>query len=97
MTDTTEAPGSKRSLWMRFFYMVLMVLAFHVSWTVLIAIAVIQLILAVVSGGPNGRLAAFGCSLGGYLGQIACFLTFATEEIPFPFSDWPSGERGAPG
>lgn len=60
----------------------------------MLAIAVFQLIAEVVSDGPNDRLMAFGRNLGSYLGQIACFLTFASEEIPFPFSDWPSGERG---
>ena len=23
--------------------------------------------------------------------QIDCFLSFATEDVPFPFSAWPSG------
>jgi hypothetical protein len=31
--------------------------------------------------------------LGGrYLGQIAAFVSFSTETLPFPFSDWPSSE-----
>lgn len=40
---------------------------------------------------PNARLVSFGRSLGRYLQQIAYFLTFASEDTPFPFSDWPSG------
>jgi hypothetical protein len=31
----------------------------------------------------------FGKSLGIYLKQIAEFLSYASEEKPFPFSDWP--------
>jgi hypothetical protein len=31
-----------------------------------------------------------GQSLGRYLRQIVDFVSFATEEVPFPFSDWPS-------
>jgi hypothetical protein len=46
--------------------------------------------LAVLSDGPNARLLAFGRSLGLYLGQIADFVSFATEDVPFPFGDWPS-------
>jgi hypothetical protein len=35
-------------------------------------------------------LRSFGGALGRYLGQIADFATFRTEELPFPFSDWPA-------
>jgi len=38
----------------------------------------------------NERLVLFGRSLGRYLQQIAEFEIFATEEMPFPFNDWPS-------
>jgi hypothetical protein len=30
--------------------------------------------------------------MGNYLRQITTFLTFATEDIPFPFSEWPAAE-----
>jgi len=38
------------------------------------------------------RLKAFGKSAGRYLGQIAAFVSFDTEEAPFPFSDWPAAD-----
>ena len=44
-----------------------------------------------LAGKPNDRLVSFGRSLGRYLQQIVEFLTFATEEMPFPFNDWPAG------
>jgi len=46
-------------------------------------------VLVLVSDAPNARLCTFGQGLGRYLRQIADFVTFATEEAPFPFSDWP--------
>ena len=36
---------------------------------------------------------AFGGKLGIYLRQIAHFLTYASEEVPFPFSEWPEQEK----
>jgi hypothetical protein len=93
MTDHAVAPESGRNLWVRVVYMLLMVFAFHLCWSVMLVIAVFQLILAMVGEGPNDRLMSLGRSLGGYVGQITGFLTFASEEVPFPFSDWPSGER----
>jgi hypothetical protein len=70
--------------------MLIMFLAFHVSATVLCIVAVIQFLMMLLSDTPNERLVIFGRNLGRYLQQIANFQTFATEEMPFPFSDWPS-------
>ena len=92
MTENADAPASKRNIWIRGIYMLLMAFVFQVSGTVMFVITVIQFVLALLSDTPNDRLITFGRSLGRYLQQIASFLTFASEEIPFPFNDWPSGE-----
>jgi hypothetical protein len=91
MTETTD-PASKRNIWARGFFMLLMALAWHVSGTVLFFVTIIQFLLVLLNDAPNDRLAAFGRSLARYVQQVALFLTFAAEEIPFPFSDWPAGE-----
>ncbi len=79
----------QRSLWSRVLLMVLMAFAFQIAITVLGAVALLQLIFAVFAGGANARLRGFGRSLGRYLAQLASFETFASEELPFPFADWP--------
>lgn len=86
-----EATG-KRSIWMRGLLMLLMALIYHVIGTVLFVVTVIQFVIALLNDEPNARLASFGRGMGRYLQQIVLFLTFATEEIPFPFNDWPSGD-----
>ena len=92
MTHTTPAISSgKRNIWVRGLLMLLMSIAFHISGMLLALGAIVQFVLAVLSDGPNARLLAFGRSLGRYLGQIADFVSFATEDVPFPFGDWPSG------
>jgi hypothetical protein len=91
MTDTTPAISSgKRNIWVRGLLMLLMAIAYHISGMLLALGAIVQFVLAVLSDGPNARLLAFGRSLGLYLGQIADFVSFATEDVPFPFGDWPS-------
>jgi Domain of unknown function (DUF4389) len=92
MTDTipTTTDG-KRNIWLRGLFMLLMAIAFHIAGTLLALAAIIQFVLAVLSDGPNARLLAFGHSLGLYLSQIADFVCLATEDVPFPFGDWPSG------
>jgi len=84
MTDTPATINGKRSIWLRCLLMVLMAIAFQISLG-----AIVQFVLA-LSDTPNARLITFGQSLGLYLSQIASFVSFATEEAPFPFSAWPS-------
>jgi phosphatidylserine synthase len=90
MTDTSMTSHDKRGLWVRGLLMILMAIAFHISGMLLAVGAIVQFVLALVSDGPNARLIGFGQSLGRYLGQIADFVSFATEEVPFPFTAWPS-------
>lgn len=90
MADPTVAP-TQRNIWLRALLMLLMAVAFQLAAAVLCALAVLQFVLALVSA-PNERLRRFGGSLGRYLGQIAHFVSFANEEVPFPFSDWPGSD-----
>lgn len=82
----------KRSLWVRALLMILMAMAFHLAATLLGVLAIVQFVLAIVSGGPNERMQQLGRGLGSYFRQLTGFLSFATEEAPFPFSDWPNGD-----
>jgi hypothetical protein len=92
MTENSVVPGNKRNIWMRGLFMLLMALALHVSGTVLGIVAVIQFVMVLLNDTPNVRLVSFGRSMGNYMRQIVNYLTFATEDIPFPFSEWPAAE-----
>lgn len=92
MTENSVVPGNKRNIWMRGLFMLLMALALHVSGTVLGIVAVIQFVMVLLNDTPNVRLVSFGRSMGNYMRQIVNYLTFATEEVPFPFSEWPAAE-----
>ncbi|HUX90772.1 MAG TPA: DUF4389 domain-containing protein [Gallionellaceae bacterium] len=91
MTENTETTG-KRKIWVRGFFMLLMALAYQLTGTVMFIVTIIQFVLVLVNDAPNDRLVSFGRNMARYLQQIVNFLTFAAEEIPFPFNDWPSGE-----
>lgn len=85
-----EVSESRRPVWVRGFYMLLMVLVWQVAEAVLLGVTIVQFIFALM-GGPNERLTVFGSSLAQYLRQIAAYITYASDEMPFPFSDWPAG------
>ena len=91
MNETTSLPAAPpRKWWTRALLMVLMAIAFHIAASVLVLVALVQLVLVIATGQPHERLRAFGRGLGRYLAQIAGFVSFDTEEVPFPFSDWPA-------
>lgn len=92
MNGNADIGGNKRNIWIRAIFILLMMLVYHVCGTVLFIVSVLQFTMQLLNDKPNVRLVAFGRNLGRYLQQIANFMAFATEEMPFPFSDWPAVE-----
>ena len=81
------------SVWLRLLYMILFAIAFSISETVMLVVAVVNLVFKIVKNEPHETLLSFGDSLANYLQQIARYLTFNTEYRPFPFNDWPAPTR----
>ncbi|MFA6015395.1 MAG: DUF4389 domain-containing protein [Gallionellaceae bacterium] len=92
MNDISVESGNKRNIWMRALFMLLMGFVLHVCGTVLFVVTVIQFVIVLLNDTPNTQLVLFGRGMGIYFRQIVDFLTFATEEMPFPFKEWPAGE-----
>lgn len=92
MNQNPVSTTNERNILLRGLFMIAMAFAFQLSGTVLCFVSVIQFALALLTGAPNARLLAFGRNLATYLKQVVCFLSFASEDIPFPFGDWPSSE-----
>lgn len=88
--NETIASAPPRNLGVRALLMLLMAVAFHLAAWVLVCVALLQLVFSIATDAANDRLRRFGASLGLYLAQIAAFETFASEDPPFPFSDWPA-------
>jgi hypothetical protein len=88
--STSLSPPEQRKWWLRALLMFLMAIVFHIAASVLALVALVQLVLAIASDGPHERLRALGRGLGRYLAQIAEFVTFGSEDLPFPFADWPA-------
>lgn len=70
-------------------YIILFYLIYRITDLVLLVVLLIQTGLNIFSGEPSDSIKAFGKSLGIYLQQISEFLSYASEDKPFPFSDWP--------
>ncbi|MEE8544035.1 MAG: DUF4389 domain-containing protein [Gammaproteobacteria bacterium] len=79
------------STWLRLLFMILFVALWSISRIIVVAVVVLQFLWVLIAGDSNARLAGFGQSLATYTYQIVMYLTFNTEEQPFPFADWPTG------
>ena len=82
------------STWQRLLFMILFFALWSISRVVVFAVVVLQFLCVLFSGNANERLRRLGHGLATYSYQIVLYLTFGTEEQPFPFSNWPDGPPG---
>ncbi len=82
-----------RKTWQRALYMLLFIVIWGVAEFIISVLVAFQLLSSLFTGGVNERLLKFGQSLSTYVYQIMLFLTFNSEQHPYPFGAWP---RGAP-
>ena len=81
-----------RSTWLRLFFMLVVIILYAVSRLVVSVVVLLQVFWKLFTGKTNKPLEIFGQSLATYTYQIVRYLTFNTEERPFPFElDWPAG------
>lgn len=82
-----------KSKWLRGLFMLFfIIIKYLVSWLIAI-IALFQFATDLITGQPNNRLLDFTKHLNLYLLQVVNFLTFNSEDKPFPFTNWPGNEK----
>lgn len=81
--------------WKRLLYMALFIIIFHIAEVVLAAVVAFQVVLTLIAGKRDDRVSGFGSQLSAYVYEILRYLTYASDEVPFPFSEWPQGEAPA--
>lgn len=80
--------------WIRLLFMILYAFALQVAIFLMWIIVVLQFFFALISGQDNAQLRIFGYSLSTYIYDVLKFLTYSSEEKPFPFADWPDTPAG---
>jgi hypothetical protein len=89
--QTLKQHISERRTWIRGLYMLLFLVIYKIAGIVMVAVALFQFVTKLLTGETNQRVRAFGQSLSLFILQIWRFLTFNSEELPFPFAAWPEG------
>jgi hypothetical protein len=82
--------------WLRLVFMLLFAALLQVASIIMWVLVLLQFIFSLITGQDNVNLRKFGYSLSTYIYQTLKFLTYSSEEKPFPFADWPEGEEEVP-
>ena len=86
-----EARLKSGSTWLRLLFMLLTMILFGLANMVGCVVVVLQFFWVLFTGETKKELTRVGHQLALYAGEIIDFLTYNTEERPFPFDrDWPS-------
>ena len=94
-TRQLEENLKRRSTWLRLLFMIIFVAIYTLTRFVFAAVVVLQFLFVLFTAETNKQLTELGQSLATYTYQIMRYLSFNSEDKPFPFSaDWPTGAPG---
>ncbi len=97
MSDDLKTNLKSRSIWVRGLYMLLFAIFYGIAEFILAVLALFQFGCALITGQHNRNVAEFGRSLGRFIFQITQYVTFNSDDRPFPFSPWPDPDAALPG
>ena len=78
---------------LRIFYALGFFIVYRLLDIVVIIITGVQFLHQLFIGEPHQDLKRFGVSLGQYISQIICYLSWSSDVKPFPFTDWPEQQQ----
>lgn len=91
MKEEIKQRLQKDETWQRGLYMLFFIFVYGISKFLIIGVMLFQFLTIILSGKINEQLLKFSQNLSTYLYQVTLFLTFNSEQRPFPFSEWPHG------
>lgn len=85
----TKMTLANSETWIRFAYMLLFMLLLMAARLIIFVVVVVQFLIVLMSGTDNENLRNLGQGLGKWVYQTVMFLTFNSDNKPFPFDEWP--------
>lgn len=76
--------------WLRLVYMLLFAIILYAAIMIVWVLVVVQFLFSLITGQDNFKIRQFAYSLSTYIYQTLKFLTYCSDEKPFPFADWPA-------
>ena len=81
---------TRSETWERLLYVVLFIFSCGRTEVVFCAVVAAQFAFVLLTGKYNQNLLSFGASLNRFLYDVLLFMTFNSDERPFPFRPWPT-------
>lgn len=79
--------------WLRLVFMLLFAVLLQVASVLMWVLVGLQFLFSLITGNDNPQLRKLGYSVSTFVYQALQFLTYNSDEKPFPFSDWPAAEE----
>ncbi len=81
--------------WLRGLFILVFAVIFYFLVGLIWLLVIFQFVTKVITGELNGNLEQFSTKMTSYAMQILNYITFQSEERPFPFSPFPDGDANA--
>lgn len=81
--------------WLRGFFILIYGVIFYFLYGLIWLLVIFQFVTKVLTGGLNSNLEQFSTRMTCYAMQILNYITYQSEERPFPFSPFPEGDAKA--
>ena len=88
-TNEVKQNLTRGEAWLRVFFIIVFVFIYGVTNWVLAAVVVLQAGWSLITSSKSEKLGKFGASIGEYIRQIVNFMTYNSDDMPFPFNEWP--------
>jgi uncharacterized protein DUF4389 len=80
-------------VWTRGLFIVIYGIIFYFLFALIWLVVIFQFLMKLITTELNEPILDFSDSLTKYVTQILLYITFKSEERPFPFSPWPGGDE----
>ncbi|MEX5727093.1 hypothetical protein Ga0609869_000446 [Rhodovulum iodosum] len=80
--------GPAKAVWIRGGWMLVLLILFSIAQTLLVATAILQFGWMLFTKKHNPHITEFGTKLGNWMATTARYQAVASEEKPFPWSEW---------
>ncbi len=79
--------------WLRIVSMLLFAVIMYFVLAIICFIGLFQFVVSLFTGKSNQHLREMGKSLSRYIAAIVKYISYYSESKPFPFSEWPEGNK----
>ena len=89
-TESLKENFVQQGKWLRLLWMIGFSFIYSISLWVLWLIVTVQFLFVLLTNSPNENILRAASGFRNYMVQILDFITYRSEDKPFPFSDFPS-------